>query len=719
MRRAWIVFGVGFVLACGVFLVGSYLISRDVQQLTLETVLLQHTITEHQIENFKSAQIPLLKMLTEHPGVKHLNSSTQDEQSAVAQLFFHTVKANPVIMQLRLLDLQGNERIRVDRLRNGDVASIDHSELQNKAHRDYFQTFSRLGKGQWGFSNFDLNIEQKKIEIPFNPTLRTAMPVVCEDKICGLIIINYYMAEWVRKLGTVVDSKLLLVDEDGYFLLHPEPDWAWSRYTPLSRKMDDYYGRDLSFLYRKPLGRYWIDRSTLALPLNFFDQDLLAVYSLNRSPNILYRQKIFEFSGILGLALVLVLIPVAWLIRKNMCQLRQEKKLAQNSRDYLNTVFNHTFDAIVVIDDQGRIQRVNDAALKLFGYQRETLCGQNVSILVPEPHRSQHDNYVRNFKSTGRLIINADRDLCALHSDGHKIPVSLAITQMRLDGELYFIGTINDRSDIKKLEERGRKQEMLIQQGKLAAMGEMLGAIAHQWRQPLNSIGLIIQDLSSAYKHNDLTEAYFYESRQEMLQQLRYMSDTIDEFRNFFTQGKKIQNCNLIAVLKDIEQLYWAQLKAHGIKVNHSCRLAGEITPCPSDGHQLPEFSLKSYPAEIKQLLLNLIANAKEAIEKISSPSPQQFCIEVQLEATENDIVIDVCDLAGGIAEDVQPRIFEPYFTTKEMGTGLGLYIARTLAANPLQGELVYQERKSAEDGCVVGSIFRLTLPRTPEENVN
>ncbi|EAT14474.1 PAS domain S-box protein [Desulfuromonas acetoxidans] len=714
MRRHWIVLGVGAVLACVVFFIGSALIAKDVKQITLEMVLLQHKITERQIERFKLSQAPLLSMLTGHPDVGQFASRVMDDETGVTDLFFHTVKANPVIMQLRLLDLQGNEQIRVDRLRNGEVTVIDDNALQNKAHRDYFQTFSRLKQGEWEFSDFDLNIEQKKIEMPFNPTLRAGMPVQCEGEICGLIIINYYMEDWLHNLGTVVDSRLLLVDRDGYFLLHPEQDWAWSRYTERPRKMDDFYGRDLSSLYLTPQGHAWIDDSTVALPLYFFDQEILAVYRLNRSPNLLYREKILEFSVIMLLALVLVLVPVFWLIHDTMRQMRQEKKLAQNSRDYLDTVFNHTFDAIIVINAQASIQRVNNAALTLFGYSREELCGENVNILVPEPYKSRHDSYVQNYKSTGRMIINADRDISALHADGHKIPVSIAITQMWLDEELYFIGTIRDLSNVKELEERSRKQEMMIQQGKLAAMGEMLGAIAHQWRQPLNSIGLIIQDLASAYKHDDLDGDYFRQSQQEMLQQLHYMSDTIDEFRNFFTQGKKVQACNLLAVLQEITQLYWAQLKAHGISVRHRCYLDGELRPCPTDGDLPSEFALQSCPAEIKQLLLNLIANAKEAIEKLANPTEKQYCIEVQLTATENEITIDVCDLAGGVSSEIRSRIFEPYFTTKKMGTGLGLYIAKTLSTNPLHGTLVYLDRVAEDGDDVVGSIFRLSLPRYP-----
>jgi len=171
----------------------------------------------------------------------------------------------------------------------------------------------------------------------------------------------------------------------------------------------------------------------------------------------------------------------------------------------------------------------------------------------------------------------------------------------------------------------------------------------------------------------------------------------------------------MLAVLNEINQLYWAQLKAHGIRVTHHCQHNGELVPCEA-GDDLPEkFSLQSYPAEIKQLLLNLISNAKEAIEKLPHPSERQSCIEVQLAATDNEITVDVCDLAGGVAKEIRPRIFEPYFTTKKMGTGLGLYIAKTLATNPLNGTLVYLDR-AAEKGQEAGSTFRLTLPRYPAD---
>lgn len=229
----------------------------------------------------------------------------------------------------------------------------------------------------------------------------------------------------------------------------------------------------------------------------------------------------------------------------------------------------------------------------------------------------------------------------------------------------------------------------------------MISALAHQWRQPLNSIGLIMQDIVSAFNYGELDKEYLKSSEKSIMNQLQFMSQTIDGFRNFFTNEQQKTSCDLTVIIEDIRQLNHAQLTTYGIslEVDFQNQMSDPTTNDP--------FVLISYSAEIKQILLNLIANAKDAIIQSECISSERV-IFLSVIAFDHIIRIDIIDHAGGIKAEVADRIFEPYFTTKELGTGLGLYIAKTLCEQYLEGSLFYQN-----DHLNGWSTFRIVLPRS------
>jgi len=217
------------------------------------------------------------------------------------------------------------------------------------------------------------------------------------------------------------------------------------------------------------------------------------------------------------------------------------------------------------------------------------------------------------------------------------------------------------------VEENTKKDKLLQQQSKMAAMGEMIGAIAHQWRQPLNALGLIIQDVEEAYHYNELNEEYIQSMIKNAMQQIMFMSKTIDDFRNFFRIDKKKELFSVKKSIEEIKNMLEAQLKSHNIKLT----IMGD------------DFSINGLENEFKQVILNIINNAKDAIieNKIRDGK-----IEIVLQ--NNKIIIR--DNAGGIAENIIDRIFEPYFTTKEQGkgTGMGLYMSKMIIEENMNGRI-------------------------------
>jgi PAS domain S-box-containing protein len=701
LRKIWI----GTFLAVLVLLSGIWVIYRDIRSQILTQIMQQHAITLFHINDFEKKGSSLITMLSEHPSVRGFEP---DKRNVAESLFYDILKAHSEIMQVRLIDTSGNELVRVDRLRDGRLTRCSVHELQNKANRYYVQKFFELPEGSIGFSEFDLNIERGKLDTPFNPTLRAGMPVYKEGRKVGIVVINFYMERWIDRLLHYTSNELILIDSDGYFLIHPDKKMEWSRYQSPQRKAEEYYWISSDQLnYFKDIPYRWVDNDMVAVPLDLFGQKLLALYHPHDSLFKIFIQKNLQFALIVLASLAFVVVPFIMMIRLYIRRIDAEKEKIKEGKAYLATLFNSVFDAVIVIDNRGIIQRINHRALRLFGYKNEELIGKNVNILIPEPYHSLHDGYVRNYVHKENNVIDAERNFDALKSDGTLIPISLIVTQMQISDKIFFIGTIRDLTHIQELERRERANEMmLLHQSKLAAMGEMLGAIAHQWRQPLNTIGLIVQELGWAYQNDDLDKQHFKKSQNDILKQLLYMSKTIDEFRNFFIQEQTAVSCNVIDIIADIRQMYRPQLEASHVT------LKAEYENDSSGINENTVYTLITYPSEVKQLLLNLISNAKEAIDlRSNEDNPLLNTITLTVKALKSTIQIEVSDRAGGIREEVAERIFEPYYTTKEGGTGLGLYICKILCEHHLKATLTFDT-----DTQIGVTTFILTLPRTIQD---
>ncbi|MBF0345774.1 MAG: DUF3365 domain-containing protein [Nitrospirae bacterium] len=236
-----------------------------------------------------------------------------------------------------------------------------------------------------------------------------------------------------------------------------------------------------------------------------------------------------------------------------------------------------------------------------------------------------------------------------------------------------------------EIKNRRQKEQMLIQQSKMAAMGEMLGAIAHQWRQPLNVIGLMIQDIADAYEFGELDKTYIDDTIQKSMEQVMYMSNTIDDFRNFFIPSKNKVIFNVKDNIEEVLALIDKQLRNNNIAIILNNDMV--VT-------QKQDLDVLGYPNEFKQVVINIINNSKDAIiehkRNIKSSETYTGRIAIKVIRQKDSLIIAISDNGGGIKEEVLDRIFEPYFTTKEVnkGTGIGLYMAKTIIEDSMEGRL-------------------------------
>ncbi|MDD2467943.1 MAG: HAMP domain-containing sensor histidine kinase [Desulfobulbus sp.] len=214
------------------------------------------------------------------------------------------------------------------------------------------------------------------------------------------------------------------------------------------------------------------------------------------------------------------------------------------------------------------------------------------------------------------------------------------------------------------------KDQLLINQGRQAAMGEMIGNIAHQWRQPLNTLALVLTNIHDAHEDGELTAEYLAGCITTGNRLLQKMSSTINDFRDFFLPNKVKMPFSAEQQIRLAIEMVAESFAHNHIKIN----LAAD-----------QECILFGFPNEYSQVLLNLLNNAKEAITDAARENGQ---IHVTLTARQGMGVVTVEDNGGGIPKDILDKIFDPYFSTKPMGTGIGLYMSKTIIERNMQGRI-------------------------------
>lgn len=275
------------------------------------------------------------------------------------------------------------------------------------------------------------------------------------------------------------------------------------------------------------------------------------------------------------------------------------------------------------------------------------------------------------------------------------VTVGLTYKYRRLDELVHQrtaeLETFNQRlqDEITKAVEKNRTQEkILMQQAKMAEIGSMVESIAHQWRQPLNILGLSMTRLNinvSLGNHNDMSKVI-----EIVEQQIDYMSQTIDDFRNFFKQDRVQSKVNVYHLIGEVETLLGPLLASKKIV------LVKDIDPM---------VEILVYHNELKQVLINIVNNAREAIEYTKSKNRQ---ITVTCTDDQHHCTISIEDSGGGVPHHIVDKIFDPYFTTKfeAQGTGIGLYMAKMIIEKHCLGKLSVYNTKN-------GACFEIRLSHT------
>ena len=271
-------------------------------------------------------------------------------------------------------------------------------------------------------------------------------------------------------------------------------------------------------------------------------------------------------------------------------------------------------------------------------------------------------------------------DFRLMGADHQLITVEASGTRIIYDEEQATLLILRDITERKSLEverlrnteEMRNREQLLITQGRFAALGEMVNNIAHAWRQPLNHLGLIVQELPVYYKIGKLDQQYLESSVHEAMRVISGMSKTIEDFRDFVSPDKARVHFRAGETLQKVVSLVGESFEAMGLQI----QVATE-----------EEVTIEGFPNEYAQVILNILMNAKDALMGSNTGLPQ---IVVRLFAERGKSVLTVTDNAGGVPDDIIERIFDPYFTTKgpDKGTGIGLFMSKSIIERNMGGSL-------------------------------
>ena len=312
------------------------------------------------------------------------------------------------------------------------------------------------------------------------------------------------------------------------------------------------------------------------------------------------------------------------------------------------SVIDSAVDGIIVIDVKGCIESFNPAAERLFGYSEADVLGKNVNILMPSPYHEEHDAYMSRYLRTGeKKIIGIGREVNGLRRDGTTFPLRLSVGEMNVNGERKFTGIVAD------LSARVRMEEQLREQTSLARLGEMAAVIAHEVKNPLAGIRGAIQVIGGRLPKDSKDAAVIKEivNRIDALNEL--IKDLLLFARPPHPRPLPVDVADLVRTTAD---LLAGDPALRGVAV----QIAGAAPPVMADAELL------------KILFQNLLVNSAQAMQGRGD-------IRITLQPVNGFLRVTVRDAGPGIAADVLPRIFTPFFTTKARGTGLGLATARRI----------------------------------------
>ncbi|MEG3123380.1 PAS domain-containing sensor histidine kinase [Sphingomonas sp. GB1N7] len=341
-----------------------------------------------------------------------------------------------------------------------------------------------------------------------------------------------------------------------------------------------------------------------------------------------------------------------------------ERALAARER-HLASILATVPDAMVVIDDHGRIASFSAAAEAMFGHVEADVVGGNVTQLMPATDRAAHDGHLTTYRATGvRHIIGSTRALTGVRRNGETFPMELSVGETSSGGQRIFTGFIRDLTERQRAEQRLRElQSELTHMSRLSAMGTMASTLAHELNQPLTAIANYVETARDMLAETESPElAVIRDALDLAARQSLRAGDIVRRLREFVARGEVGRAPEMLdAVVTEAAALGLIGAREAGVRV---------VMALDPDPHLVLIDRV-----QIEQVLVNLIRNALQAMQ--DRPT-RELTISTVHEAP-GCVQVTVADTGSGIGADMADRLFQAFATTKDEGMGLGLSICRTI----------------------------------------
>lgn len=426
-----------------------------------------------------------------------------------------------------------------------------------------------------------------------------------------------------------------------------------------------------------------------------FDYNELKRFKMNIEPHVGEYKMINEPITIykehrnfvmLTILTILVLFIVVLIMRANIQRRKLVEKDLSNRIKFDKVLLDTLPNPIYYKNTDGKFLGCNLSFAKLFNHKKEEVIGKTAYDFYPE------DVAKRNVQVDEELLKTQGTKTSemTLHfNDKMRYFILNKAVYENIDETIGGIVCIMD-----DITQRVQEKQFLIQQSKLAEMGDMVAAIAHQWNEPLVELSAQVQDIALSFQLEELKKIQMEAFVKDSMVQIQYMSKTLSDFRNFLKPSTKKALFSIEKCLNEIFEIVGKQIFYSNINVTVEYV------------NQNEDLLIYGYENEFKQVLLNIINNAKNKILEKNLDINEKKNIGIKIFSTNKYNVIEISDDAGAIPLDIIGNIFDPYFTTKKEGTGFGLYMAKVIIEDKMQGKIRVRNDKNSV-------VFIIKMPNT------
>ncbi len=339
--------------------------------------------------------------------------------------------------------------------------------------------------------------------------------------------------------------------------------------------------------------------------------------------------------------------------------------------------------AVLLTNKHGIVLFVNKSFEKIFKLKSKSIYGKSIDSIFPH---LRIENANCKEKSCLKTIIKNPKKIisytCMIDKEYYRVQITPLLKKYKEEFEGAMV-TVNNISHEKSLEKKDQEHEqILIQNSKMAALGEMISAISHQWRQPLSTLLMLVSNTEDMIEEKKFPKALNYLDRSRGT--ITHMNETIRAFRNFYKEDFGKTTFNLVDVINEVMLISIPQMNMNGIEFKFTCK-------------ENEDYTCIGYPSYIKQVLINLIGNAKDELALLIKSEPlYEAKVILNLYKDTKGYYISIEDNGKGIIQTNQNKIFEPFFTTKgDQGTGTGLHLCKLLTETKMNGKLTLESSKN------------------------